>query len=522
MGVFARGSKLWIRFRDVDGEWRNVRSGFDVGQESLAQARFDALEKRVAATLVAGDGCALLVDSGTMNVRWYATRWLDERRALGHDWTHDRSRLEHVMPVLGELAIADVRARHLVDAFQRIRTTPLDATGEPPAPRTVRRIYEVLSVMFGDAKLAGLIEQTPCELDERHLGAIADKDPEWRAGALFTRDEATTLISTPIIPDDRKLLYAFMLLAGMRPGEASALRWRHYDRAVEPLGRLTVALAYDSRRNREKSTKTEATRFVPVHPTLAAMLAEWKLQGWESMMGREPEPDDLILPLPPAAAAARRTRDGEPFRSEPYNGKRWREADEPELAKRVPGWRYRELYAMKATFITLVLDDGADPHVIESRVTHTKKSRSAFDGYNRGRQWELTCAEVAKLRLVRRDADELAEPIAVGAGQLVTDLVTAAATRRDDSSSGLRRRVSKAHRPSLYVVPRSESLAVDTGDHTPSDSASREPVTAAVTAETPGDPVAEQLETAVARWRERRDRAALRRALFQALASLEE
>jgi SAM-dependent methyltransferase len=56
--------------------------------------------------------------------------------------------------------------------------------------------------------------------------------------------------------------------------------------------------------------------------------------------------------------------------------------------------------------------------VIETRVTHTKKSRSAFDGYNRGRQWEITCAEVAKLRIARvRDPhhDVIASPMAAGA-----------------------------------------------------------------------------------------------------------
>jgi hypothetical protein len=34
--------------------------------------------------------------------------------------------------------------------------------------------------------------------------------------------------------------------------------------------------------------------------------------------------------------------------------------------------------------------------------THTKKTRSAFDGYNRGRQWAQTCAEVVKPQLGRR------------------------------------------------------------------------------------------------------------------------
>ena len=143
----------------------------------------------------------------------------------------------------------------------------------------------------------------------------------------------------------------------------------------------------------------------------------------------------LWLEEPPAAAAARRARTGEPFRTEAYNGKRWREEDMVALV--ALGWGPREMYAMKATFITLILDDGADPHVIETRVTHTKRSRSAFDGYNRGRQWELTCAEVAKLRLARR-AEDLEVPIAVGAAPLVT----VGATTGDASGSGLRRRVS--------------------------------------------------------------------------------
>jgi hypothetical protein len=47
-------------------------------------------------------------------------------------------------------------------------------------------------------------------------------------------------------------------------------------------------------------------------------------------------------------------------------------------------------------FITLALEDGADPDIIESRVTHTKKTRSAFGGYDRGERWAETCREVGK------------------------------------------------------------------------------------------------------------------------------
>ena len=71
------------------------------------------------------------------------------------------------------------------------------------------------------------------------------------------------------------MVYALELLAGVRPGEAAALRWRHYDPAIKPLGKLLVAKSCNTRRNAEKSTKTDAAKHVPVHPMLAAMLAEW-------------------------------------------------------------------------------------------------------------------------------------------------------------------------------------------------------------------------------------------------------
>jgi hypothetical protein len=66
------------------------------------------------------------------------------------------------------------------------------------------------------------------------------------------------------------------------------------------------------------------------------------------------------------------------------------------------GWRSRELYATKSTFITIVIEDGANPDVIEHRVTHARVKRSALDGYDRGAHWIETCGEVSKLRIGRR------------------------------------------------------------------------------------------------------------------------
>ncbi|HEX8108939.1 MAG TPA: hypothetical protein VF516_14505 [Kofleriaceae bacterium] len=68
----------------------------------------------------------------------------------------------------------------------------------------------------------------------------------------------------------------------------------------------------------------------------------------------------------------------------------------------VLGWRYREPYSTKATFITLAIEDGARSEILRDRMTHAKICRSAFDGYERGPNWIETCGEVAKLQIARR------------------------------------------------------------------------------------------------------------------------
>jgi integrase len=66
---------------------------------------------------------------------------------------------------------------------------------------------------------------------------------------------------------------------------STGLRWSHYDEQAEPLGALNLA-----------KTKTGVPRRVPVHPTLARVLAEWRLAGWERTFGRMPTPDDFVTP----------------------------------------------------------------------------------------------------------------------------------------------------------------------------------------------------------------------------------
>lgn len=393
--VYARGKRLYVRLKGlkVVGRWDLKKTKYFVGEEReaarYAEGAQAILDKRhrLGKTSTSDEPLTL---SG------WIEEWIPLRKESDHDYKRDRARLDHhVLPDLGDLELPDVttvRVAELVHAL-RFRSSPKLAN------RTVRNIYTVLSAAMRDAAFKGYIATSPCILTEAQLGPIKDKDPEWREGALYTRGEAETMISHPQIPADRQLVYGFGLLAGMRPGEIATLRWRHYDPTSEPLSRLLIATSYNTVAHVTKGTKTDTTKWIPVHPTLAAMLAEWKLSGWAAMFGRAPNPDDLIVPLPPDV---KRKRRGEPYRGYNYTGRRWRDVDLKML-----GWRPRSVYDTKSTFITLAIDDGADRSILRDRVTHTKQKKNAFDGYDRGPHFVQTCVEVAKLRVARQFRTEL-------------------------------------------------------------------------------------------------------------------
>ena len=412
--ISVRGRKLYAWMKAVNDEWQRVATGqpdtpdgWRTVEEWIVKTERKIDSERTALTIL---GAPMM----PMTVRRYAELWRDERARLGKDAKHEYARLKHhVLPVIGDMLLADVRTQHVVALFTHVRTHPSPKTRKPLSPRTIHNIHGVLTAVFRDAVLAGLIEHAPATLDERQLGRKIDKDPEWREGAMFTRDEVQTLISSSKIPWDRRVLYAIELLAGTRPSEAAALRWRSYDATKQPLGELFVALRTAPSSTKQKGRRPMRSSTCRCIQRSLRSLAGGSYRDGREMMGRPPEPDDLIVPLPPADAAARTRKRGEPFRPDYYSRRRSVEDDLPAL-----GWRHRRHYDTRASFITLALEDGADREILETRVTHTKRSRSAFDMYNRGLQWAATCHEIAKLKITRvRDPDDnvIAMPLAANA-----------------------------------------------------------------------------------------------------------
>jgi hypothetical protein len=124
-------------------------------------------------------------------------------------------------------------------------------------------------------------------------------DTAWgrRPLSYFSLAEVSTLLYDPAVPQDRRVCYALYFLGCTRFGEASALRWRHYESEKQPLGQLTIARSYSTQLHLEKETKSERPRRVPVTSQLAAILARLetpRLAGHVLAGARARRPDRAV------------------------------------------------------------------------------------------------------------------------------------------------------------------------------------------------------------------------------------
>lgn len=376
----------WIGYREPTGNpnkpfrYRYKSSGTTVEREA------EKVLAEVEELLASGARVA----AGPKTFAGYAETWAKERGGRRDDekvWgsEHELGLLKfHVFSELGHMRLADVRPNNIRALVKTLKTKRHSKTKEKPAgteysPRSIRNIVAVVRSLFEDAVADELIEVSPCILKSGDMPAIADADPEWRDEAEFTRNEVRLLISSALLPWNRRIWWALGFFTGMRTGEIAALRWRHLRTKETPLARLDVVGSYNAVHKRVKSTKTRRPRHVPVHPTLFALLEEWRSEGWAEMNGRKPEPDDLIV-----------TNERGGFLSD-VNTKKTRPRDLRKL-----GLRVRRFHDARSTFITLGTTDGAEEIWLE-RVTHNAKG-TVVNQYRR-KNWLKMCEAVTCLQL---------------------------------------------------------------------------------------------------------------------------
>ncbi len=406
-----KGSSVWYMtyWDPIKQKWTQ----HPTGQKRKADAQkvlkdMEAMQRRRAA--IAGvDGGAFSPAGPTRHgVRRVETLvgeavedWLSER-AKGNRANHSNEAAHlrnHFLPSFAALPLTAVRPR-LIRTWVRDLESKQPAPGKGPtaghvpqdertlAPRTVRKIYGTVRKMFEDFVADELVPKSPCKLKSEDLPPDVDRDPEWRESAFYSVEEIELLISDPRVPEHRRMFYAISFLTGSRHGEVAALRFRHLDTSGEPLQRLMVARSYGGR------TKTKVTKRVPVHPTLAAMLAEWKLGGYQRWAGRMWTADDLLVPGP--VPRTRKNLRGDPavMLTRHTSYKRLVNADLPTL-----GLRHRRLHDMRHGFITLATECGAKYEDVKL-ITHAPP-KAAFDQYVRV-GWKRLCEAVLCIDVKRR------------------------------------------------------------------------------------------------------------------------
>lgn len=395
-GVAGAKKNLWILYTIT--EEQRVRHGL-----AKRTVREPATEnnQRAAAALFAQRGREVRDDSwrpaskggaAGRTLGNYAEEWLEGRLAAGvKSYRNEAQRLrQHVLPVLGQKKLADVRRQDVRELIADFAKTPSKATDKLPAPRMVHRVYEDLRTLYAHAlEVDELVQMTPCTLKVKRgeLPKKKDADPRWRATAVFSRPEVEALISDQRIDLFRRTTYALMFLTGSRIGEVSGWLWGDYDPTMRPLGRLLVATTYGG-----DDTKTETTREVPVHPVLASVLATWKLEGFPLHFGRHPKPDDYIVPR-------LRSRGGKPAKVPFQDGRRVWVNLQTDLE--MLGYRRRRVHDSRRTLVSLARADGADKDILHI-ITHGPKAGDMMDLYS-SLPWETFCKQISCLRLSLRE-----------------------------------------------------------------------------------------------------------------------
>lgn len=388
-GVYKRGDTWWIHYR-VDGE-RYFESA-DTGDERAARSLLAQRRREIRDGTWTPPGqrseAAPAPAPAVLTVRAYLAAWVERRKAAGvRTVRNDALFFEtHVNPAIGDLALVDVTRVHVRDLVGKVSSYVSKATGETLSPRYVLHVYRTLATAMHDAVLDGLIPATPCTLRTRRgeLPKLRDKDPKWRAQAVYSREEAEQMLTDARIPPDRRMIYGLQLLGGLRAMEAAGRRWQDYDATAKPLGRLVVATQADGAQG-DRETKTGEIRDVPVHPTLARMLETWRREGFPMLFGRRPDPEDPIVP-------SRNDVEGRCFRTRSAMYDRLLDDVTRIKLRRVPALQH----SMRATFLSLLELDGANM-AIARRATHAAPS-DVVGGYIRVR-WEDLCREIAKLQI---------------------------------------------------------------------------------------------------------------------------
>ncbi|NNE18233.1 MAG: site-specific integrase [Myxococcales bacterium] len=362
-----------VSYKDGDGKWRREHAGrtFEAAKRKLPTRKRQVREGTLDLERDAGPNVTL---AGYVR-RWEAQQAVGKRRNVEREARQLRL---HALPTLGRRPVNSITPPDILrlcwscyEPDEQHRRTR-GKLGE----KSVHNLKGVLSSVFSLAVFEGVMDRNPCAQIPR--GKLPKIGKQKRP--LYDREEARALMTDPRIPPDRRMFHTLQGLTGLRVGEVAGLRWRDYDPRTRPLGALHVHCQYDGQPLKTASGADTKARMVPVHPELARVLSEWRLEGFAEVYLRQPTEEDFIVP-----------------------DRRNMGARTPSQVTKAPdhdcaavGIADKGTHAFRRYFITYARADGASPDVLE-RFTHNRRGE-IIDVYT-SFEWPTLCRAVRCLKV---------------------------------------------------------------------------------------------------------------------------
>jgi integrase len=296
----------------------------------------DAWEAKIKLAKRQGELAAL--DAGRQTLAEFSVDWwrlhADPHLATATRRSYAVLRDRHVIPRLGQ-----VQLRALTP--ERIQDFQANLLADGVGPETVRRTLAMLQGMLERATEWGRIQRNPA----RYV-----KKPRQ------TRARPVNAMAPPAVEKLRRhfstghhlrdaTLVSVLAYAGLRPGEALALRWGD-------VREQTIVVNKAISLGEEKSTKTGRNRTVRLLAPLAADLAEWNLAS-----GR-PTCEALVFP----------TSEGKPWGDFDYRN--WRRRRYQKAAKKL-GLATTRPYDLRHSLASLLFAERLNPAEIAEQMGHS-------------------------------------------------------------------------------------------------------------------------------------------------------